>query len=76
MSPVLSMKVPPLIWNPEAEVNSGMEEAEESGRHVTRQETVVRQCSTAAELRSKCGAYFTSRAYLTGSLNYDCSYVI
>jgi hypothetical protein len=59
MSPALSMKAPPLIWNPEAEVKSGMREAEESERHVTRQEAVVRQCSTAAELRPKCGAYLT-----------------
>jgi hypothetical protein len=69
MSPALSMKVPPLIWNPEAEVNSGMGDAEESGRHVTRQEAeaVVRQCSTAAGLRAKNGAYLTLCAYLTGS---------
>jgi hypothetical protein len=26
MSPALSMKVPPVIWNPEADVKSGMEE--------------------------------------------------
>jgi hypothetical protein len=30
----MSMKVPPFIWNPEAEVKSGMGEAEER-RHVT-----------------------------------------
>jgi hypothetical protein len=75
MSPAVSMKVPPLIWTPEAEVKSGMGEAEESRRHVTRQEAVERQCPTAAELRSKYGAYFTSCAYLTGSFIYF-SYVI
>jgi hypothetical protein len=31
MSPALSMKVPPLIWNPEAEVKSGMGEAKRVG---------------------------------------------
>jgi hypothetical protein len=31
MSPALSMKVPPVIWNPAADVNSGMEEQRRVG---------------------------------------------
>jgi hypothetical protein len=59
-----------LMKFPEVGMKTGMGESrrEWETRHALR--SCCRAVPTAAELRAKNGAYFTSRAYLTGSFKF------